>query len=56
MIDQIPLSYYLLLSAILFTIGAGGVLIRHHHFDVCRDDDERRQLNLYCVFPLSPIC
>jgi NADH-quinone oxidoreductase subunit K len=30
MIDQIPLSYYLLLSAILFTIGAGGVLIRQN--------------------------
>jgi NADH-quinone oxidoreductase subunit K len=30
MIDQIPLSYYLLLSAILFTIGAGGVLIRRN--------------------------
>jgi len=30
MIDQIPLSYYLLLSAVLFTIGAGGVLIRRN--------------------------
>lgn len=30
MIDQIPLSHYLLLSAILFTIGAGGVLIRRN--------------------------
>lgn len=30
MIDGIPLSYYLLLSAILFTIGAGGVLIRRN--------------------------
>ena len=30
MIDQVPLSYYLLLSAILFTIGAGGVLIRQN--------------------------
>ncbi len=30
MIDQVPLSYYLLLSAILFTIGAGGVLIRRN--------------------------
>ena len=30
MIGQVPLSYYLLLSAILFTIGAGGVLIRRN--------------------------
>jgi NADH-quinone oxidoreductase subunit K len=30
MIDQVPVSYYLLLSAILFTIGAGGVLIRRN--------------------------
>ncbi len=30
MIDQIPLSYYLLLSAVLFTIGTGGVLIRRN--------------------------
>lgn len=30
MIDQVPLSYYLLLSAILFSIGAGGVLIRRN--------------------------
>ena len=30
MIDQVPLSYYLLLSAALFTIGAGGVLIRRN--------------------------
>jgi NADH-quinone oxidoreductase subunit K len=30
MIDQIPISYYLLLSAILFAIGAGGVLIRRN--------------------------
>lgn len=30
MIDQIPLSYYLLLSAILFAIGAGGVLVRRN--------------------------
>ncbi len=30
MIDQIPVSWYLLLSAILFTIGAGGVLIRRN--------------------------
>jgi NADH-quinone oxidoreductase subunit K len=30
MIDQVPISYYLLLSAILFTIGAGGVLIRRN--------------------------
>ncbi len=30
MIDQVPLSYYLLLSAMLFTIGAGGVLIRRN--------------------------
>jgi NADH-quinone oxidoreductase subunit K len=30
MIDQVPLSYYLLLGAILFTIGAGGVLIRRN--------------------------
>jgi len=30
MIGQIPLSYYLLLSAILFAIGAGGVLIRRN--------------------------
>ena len=28
--DQVPLSYYLLLSAILFAIGAGGVLIRRN--------------------------
>ncbi len=28
MIDQVPVSYYLLLSAVLFTIGTGGVLIR----------------------------
>ncbi|MDM8519606.1 NADH-quinone oxidoreductase subunit NuoK [Anaerolineales bacterium HSG6] len=30
MIGAVPLSYYLLLSAILFTIGAGGVLIRRN--------------------------
>ena len=30
MIDQVPINYYLLLSAILFTIGAGGVLIRRN--------------------------
>ncbi|HMQ56396.1 MAG TPA: NADH-quinone oxidoreductase subunit NuoK [Anaerolineae bacterium] len=30
MIDQVPLSYYLLLSAILFAIGAGGVLVRRN--------------------------
>lgn len=30
MIDQVPLSYYLLLGAILFSIGAGGVLIRQN--------------------------
>lgn len=30
MIDQVPVSYYLLLSAILFTIGTGGVLIRRN--------------------------
>jgi NADH-quinone oxidoreductase subunit K len=30
MIDQVPLSYYLLLGAILFAIGAGGVLIRRN--------------------------
>jgi NADH-quinone oxidoreductase subunit K len=29
-IDQVPLSYYLLLGAILFSIGAGGVLIRQN--------------------------
>ena len=30
MINDVPVSYYLLLSAILFTIGAGGVLIRRN--------------------------
>ena len=30
MIDQVPVSYYLLLGAILFAIGAGGVLIRRN--------------------------
>lgn len=30
MINQVPLSYYLLLGAILFAIGAGGVLIRRN--------------------------
>jgi len=30
MIDQVPVNYYLLLSAALFTIGAGGVLIRRN--------------------------
>ncbi len=30
MIDGIPLTYYLLLSAVLFAIGAGGVLIRRN--------------------------
>lgn len=30
MIDQVPVSYYLLLGAILFTIGAGGVLVRRN--------------------------
>ena len=30
MIDQVPVNYYLLLSAILFTIGTGGVLIRRN--------------------------
>jgi NADH-quinone oxidoreductase subunit K len=30
MIDQVPVSFYLLLSAVLFSIGAGGVLIRRN--------------------------
>ena len=30
MIDQVPVSFYLLLGAILFAIGAGGVLIRRN--------------------------
>ncbi|MDX1522253.1 MAG: NADH-quinone oxidoreductase subunit NuoK [Anaerolineae bacterium] len=30
MIGQVPLEYFLFLSAILFTIGAGGVLIRQN--------------------------
>jgi NADH-quinone oxidoreductase subunit K len=30
MIGSIPVSWYLLLSAVLFTIGAGGVLIRRN--------------------------
>ncbi len=30
MINDVPVSYYLLLSAMLFTIGAGGVLIRQN--------------------------
>ena len=30
MIEQVPVSQYLLLGAILFTIGAGGVLIRQN--------------------------
>jgi len=30
MIEQVPLEYYLLLSAVLFTIGAAGVLIRRN--------------------------
>lgn len=30
MIEQVPLSFYLLLSAVLFTIGAGGVLLRRN--------------------------
>ncbi|MBN1992593.1 MAG: NADH-quinone oxidoreductase subunit NuoK [Anaerolineae bacterium] len=30
MINDVPVSYYLLLSAILFAIGAGGVLIRRN--------------------------
>jgi len=30
MINEVPISFYLLLSAILFTIGAGGVLIRRN--------------------------
>lgn len=30
MLEQIPITYYLLLSAILFTIGAAGVLIRRN--------------------------
>lgn len=30
MIEQVPVAYYLLLGAILFTIGAGGVLIRQN--------------------------
>lgn len=30
MIGEVPLSFYLLLSAILFSIGAGGVLIRRN--------------------------
>ena len=29
-IDQVPLSFYLLLSAVLFSIGAGGVLVRRN--------------------------
>jgi NADH-quinone oxidoreductase subunit K len=30
MIGEVPVSYFLLLSAILFSIGAGGVLIRRN--------------------------
>jgi len=30
MINEVPVSYYLLLSAMLFAIGAGGVLIRRN--------------------------
>jgi NADH-quinone oxidoreductase subunit K len=30
LIGQVPVPYYLLLSAILFSIGAGGVLIRRN--------------------------
>ena len=30
MIEQVPLEYYLLLSAVLFIIGAAGVLIRRN--------------------------
>ena len=30
MIDQVPVWYYLMLSAVLFTIGTGGVLIRRN--------------------------
>lgn len=30
MINEVPVSFYLLLSAILFAIGAGGVLIRRN--------------------------
>ncbi|MDH3674281.1 MAG: NADH-quinone oxidoreductase subunit NuoK [Anaerolineae bacterium] len=30
MINGVPISFYLLLSAIIFTIGAGGVLIRRN--------------------------
>ena len=30
MINEVPVSYYLLLSAMLFTIGASGVLIRRN--------------------------
>jgi NADH-quinone oxidoreductase subunit K len=30
MINDVPIAYYLLLSAILFAIGAGGVLIRRN--------------------------
>ena len=30
MINDVPISYYLLLSAMLFAIGAGGVLIRRN--------------------------
>ena len=30
MIGEVPISYFLLLSAILFSIGAGGVLIRRN--------------------------
>ncbi len=30
MLEQVPVSHYLLLSAILFSIGAGGVLIRRN--------------------------
>ena len=30
MIDRVPVSFYLLLGAILFAIGAGGVLIRRN--------------------------
>lgn len=30
MIEQVPLSYFLFLSAVLFTIGAGGVLVRRN--------------------------
>ena len=53
MAESIPLNYYLILSAVLFCIGATGSSNQaqsHHHLHVCRADAQRCESDTDCVF------